>query len=225
MTAQQPPRANNVGIRAIHKMIEDLPPSYFALVMATGVNSVACYLLGMELISIGMFWLNILFYLILCAVFVLRFIWYKQNFLADLFDHAKGPGFFTIVAATCILGVQFILIQNNYTVALLLWFVGIIFWLLITYTIFTTFTIKENKPTLAEGINGAWLLAVVSTQALAVLSAKLSMQMDEYRLIMNFFAFSMWLWGGMQYIWMMSLIFYRYTFLNFHRMIFLHPIG
>jgi tellurite resistance protein TehA-like permease len=215
MTAQQPPRANNVGIRAIHKMIEDLPPSYFALVMATGVNSVACYLLGMELISIGMFWLNILFYLILCAVFVLRFIWYKQNFLADLFDHAKGPGFFTIVAATCILGVQFILIQNNYTVALLLWFVGIIFWLLITYTIFTTFTIKENKPTLAEGINGAWLLAVVSTQALAVLSAKLSMQMDEYRLIMNFFAFSMWLWGGMQYIWMMSLIFYRYTFFKF----------
>jgi tellurite resistance protein TehA-like permease len=215
MTPQQPPRANNVGTRAIRKMIEDLPPSYFALVMATGVNSVACYLLGMELISIGMFWLNILFYLILCAVFVLRFIWYKQNFLADLFDHAKGPGFFTIVAATCILGVQFILIQNNYTIALLLWFVGVIFWLLITYTIFTTFTIKENKPTLAEGINGSWLLAVVSTQALAVLSAKLSMQVGEYRLIMNFFAFSMWLWGGMQYIWMMSLIFYRYTFFKF----------
>lgn len=202
-------------MNAIHKMIEELPPSYFALVMATGVNSVACYLLGMEFISIGMFWLNIVFYLILCTAFILRFTWYTQEFLADLFDHAKGPGFFTIVAATCILGVQFILIQNNHTVALLLWFVGVIFWLLITYTIFTTFTIKENKPTLAEGINGAWLLAVVSTQALAVLSAKLSMNMVEYKLIMNFFAFSMWLWGGMQYIWMMSLIFYRYTFFKF----------
>ncbi|MEP2670217.1 MAG: tellurite resistance/C4-dicarboxylate transporter family protein [Cyclobacteriaceae bacterium] len=215
MTQQQSLLTNEVGIRAIHKMIEELPPSYFALVMATGVNSVGCYLLGMELIASWMFWLNILFYLILCAMFLLRFTWYRKEFLADLFDHAKGPGFFTIVAATCILGTQFVLIQNNYSVALILWFLGVILWLLITYTIFTTFTIKENKPTLAEGINGAWLLAVVSTQALAVLSAKLSMHMVEYKLIMNFFAFSMWLWGGMQYIWMMSLIFYRYTFFKF----------
>jgi len=29
---------------------------------------------------------------------------------------------------------------------------------------------------------------------------------------MNFFALSMWLWGGMLYIWIISLIFYRYTF-------------
>ena len=28
----------------------------------------------------------------------------------------------------------------------------------------------------------------------------------------NFFALSMWLWGGMLHIWMMSLIFYRYNF-------------
>jgi len=32
---------------------------------------------------------------------------------------------------------------------------------------------------------------------------------------MNFLALSMWLWGGMLYIWMMSLIFYRYTFFPF----------
>lgn len=217
MVQQQssPPRTNFTGIRILYKMIEELPPSYFALVMATGVNSVGCYLLGMEVIANWMFWLNISFYLILCTMFLLRFAWYRKEFLADFFDHAKGPGFFTIVAATCILGTQFVIIQNNYSIALALWFVGIILWLLITYTIFTTFTIKENKPTLAEGINGAWLLAVVSTQALAVLSAKLSMHMVEYKLIMNFFAFSMWLWGGMQYIWMMSLIFYRYTFFKF----------
>ena len=35
------------------------------------------------------------------------------------------------------------------------------------------------------------------------------------RLELNFFALSMWLWGGMLYIWMMSLIFYRYTFFRF----------
>ncbi|MEP5367498.1 tellurite resistance/C4-dicarboxylate transporter family protein, partial [Parvibaculum sp.] len=32
---------------------------------------------------------------------------------------------------------------------------------------------------------------------------------------LNFLALSMWLWGGMFYIWMISLIFYRYTFFAF----------
>jgi tellurite resistance protein TehA-like permease len=38
---------------------------------------------------------------------------------------------------------------------------------------------------------------------------------QPYRLWLNFLALSMWLSGGMLYIWLMSLIFYRYTFLRF----------
>ncbi|MBK5213854.1 MAG: tellurite resistance/C4-dicarboxylate transporter family protein [Flavobacteriaceae bacterium] len=201
-----------IGLRG---MIKDLSPSYFALVMATGIVSIASDILGMPLIAMGLFWLNILAYVILCIAFSLRYILFKKEFLGDLFDHARGPGFFTTVAATCILGGQFILLWENFQVAVILWYIGIVLWLLITYTIFTTFTIKEKKPPLEKGINGAWLLAVVATQALAVLSAKLSMHFETYKLIINFFAFSMWLWGGMQYIWMMSLIFYRYTFFKF----------
>ena len=60
---------------------------------------------------------------------------------------------------------------------------------------------------------GAWLLAVVATQSIAVLSALVALHWGQpYRLAINFFALSMWLWGGMLYIWMISLIFYRYTF-------------
>ena len=201
-----------IGIRG---MIKNLSPSYFALVMATGIVSMAADLMGIPLIAMGMFWLNILSYLVLCVAFSLRYILFKKEFLSDLFDHARGPGFFTTVAATCILAGQFILLWESFQIAVILWCLGIVLWLVITYTIFTTFTIKENKPPLEKGINGAWLLAVVATQALAVLSAKLSMHFETYKLIINFFAFSMWLWGGMQYIWMMSLIFYRYTFFKF----------
>jgi len=86
-------------------------------------------------------------------------------------------------------------------------------WAGLTYTIFIAFTIKENKPPLDQGISGAWLLAVVATQSLAVLSALLAAHAGPpWKLELNFFALSMWLWGGMLYIWMMSLIFYRYTF-------------
>lgn len=197
------------------KQIEELSPSYFAMVMATGIVSTSCHLMGYDLLSQSLFWLNIFFYFILSVLLLLRIIFFRKRLLTDLFDHARGPGFFTTVAATCLLGAQFILILNNYSVAIVLWVIGIILWLFITYSIFTTFTIKENKPSLSEGINGAWLLAVVATQALAVLSAKLSVHFDSHKLTINFFAFSMWLWGGMQYIWMISLIFYRYTFFKF----------
>ena len=196
-------------------LIKNLSPSYFAMVMATGSVSAASYFLGMTLIAKSLFYFNIGVYLILWIATILRLRWYYGNLKADLLDHARAPGFFTTAAATCILGVQFILLLDNYFIATVLWILGILLWLFITYTIFTSFTIKENKPSLSEGINGAWLLAVVSTQALAVLSARLSMQFEAYKLLINFFAFSMWLWGGMQYIWMISLIFYRYTFFKF----------
>ena len=39
--------------------IETLNPAYFALVMATGIVSIACHLLGMRWVSLALFWLNI----------------------------------------------------------------------------------------------------------------------------------------------------------------------
>ena len=208
-------QTKNYFLIGMQGIIKNLSPSYFAMVMATGIVSIAADFLEMPLIAMGLFWLNILAYVILCGLTSLRFILFRKEFLEDLFSHTQGVGFFTTVAATCILGGQFILLWENFQVAVVLWYLGIVLWLIITYTIFTTFTIKQNKPPLEEGINGAWLLAVVSTQALAVLSAQLSMHFESYKLIINFFAFSMWLWGGMQYIWMISLIFYRYTFFKF----------
>ncbi len=196
-------------------IVMDLSPAYFAMVMATGIVSIACSHLGMDFIAMALFWLNIFAYIILCSLTVLRILLFKKEFLEDLFSHTKGVGFFTIVAGTCVLGSQFLILKESYFLVVALWFLGIVLWILFTYTIFTTYTIKVDKPPLEKGINGGWLLAVVSTQALAVLSAQLALHFKSYELVMNFFAFSMWLWGGMQYIWMIALIFYRYTFFKF----------
>jgi tellurite resistance protein TehA-like permease len=115
-----------------------------------------------------------------------------------------------------VLGSQSVLLSADYRAGTVLWVVAIMLWIGLTYTIFAGFTIKERKPSLDQGISGAWLLAVVATQSIAVLSALLAAHIDQpYKLEMNFVALSMWLWGGMLYIWMMSLIFYRYTFFPF----------
>jgi tellurite resistance protein TehA-like permease len=142
--------------------------------------------------------------------------WYPRRLFGDMVDHLRGPGFFTTVAGTSVLGSQFILLSADYRVAAVLWVVANILWIGLTYTVFAGFTIKEKKPALDQGISGSWLLAVVSTQSIAALSALLATGVDQpAKLEMNFFALSMWLWGGMLYIWMMSLIFYRYTFFQF----------
>jgi tellurite resistance protein TehA-like permease len=136
--------------------------------------------------------------------------------VADLTDHLRGPGFFTSIAATAVLGSQFILFGASRPIAIALGALAALLWLLLTYAIFTALTIKRDKPALDKGINGAWLLAVVAPQSLAVLAALLAGGMAQpWKLQLNFFALSMWLWGGMLYVWMISLIFYRYTFFAF----------
>lgn len=203
-------------INRVKELVKNLPPAYFAMVMSTGIISISCYLLKINFLAYILFWLNIWFYISLVILTILRILFYHKEFFKDMIDHQKGPGFFTLVAGSCILGSQFIVIYENYSSAFILWIVGLILWVILNYSIVTGFTVKENKPTLDQGITGAWLLAVVATQSIAVLSTLLAAHMQQpYKLHMNFLALCMWLWGGMLYIWMISLIFYRYTFFKF----------
>jgi len=192
-----------------------LSPAYFALVMATGIVSIASDRVGFRTIAAVLLWLNAGQYLLLWFLTSWRLLRYRRALVRDLTDHRAAPGFFSAVAATSVMGNQLIL-TGAYDLALALWIFGLFIWITLTYTIFTALTIKETKPTIDQGITGAWLLAVVATQSIAVLSALLSRHFEQpVRLHINFVALSMWLWGGMMYIWIISLIFYRYTFFKF----------
>ena len=196
--------------------LADLSPAYFGMVMATGIVSLAGHLLGMTAVARWLCYLNIVMYGVLWILTAARMLRYPARFFGDLVDHLRGPGFFTSVAATGVLGSQLVVLFGEYRLAGALWWLAIGLWVALTYTIFAGLTIKREKPPLDRGITGGWLLAVVATQSIAVLSALLAAHSGQPdRLEMNFLALSMWLWGGMLYIWMMSLIFYRYTFFPF----------
>jgi tellurite resistance protein TehA-like permease len=200
----------------VHGDLAGLSPAYFGMVMATGIVSLAAFLLDLAGIAQALFRLNIAVYAVLWLLTVLRMVRFPRRFFGDMVDHLRGPGFFTTVAGTSVLGSQFVVLAADYRAGTVLWVVAIALWFGLTYTIFAGFTIKQRKPTLDQGISGAWLLAVVATQSIAVLSALLAAHIGQpYKLEINFLALSMWLWGGMLYIWMMSLIFYRYTFFPF----------
>ena len=192
--------------------LRDMHPAYFAMAMATGIVSIACHLLGFPAIATALFWLNVAVYAGLWAAFVLRAVRYPAAVAADLMSHGRCVGFFTTVAATCVLGTQFLVVGKMPGAAAWLWFAGIALWAATTYTIFTALTVKRAKPPLPAGINGGWLVSVVAAQSVAVLGAQLAPHFRPHEAGVLFFALAMWLGGGMLYLWIIALIFYRYTF-------------
>ena len=66
--------------------------------MATGIVSIAAHLLRMPRIAWALLAVNIVAYAVLVVVLVVRLVAYFPRVLEDLNSHARGPGFFTVVA-------------------------------------------------------------------------------------------------------------------------------
>ena len=193
---------------------EDLFPGYFALVMATGIISIACFLLEMKTIALVLLAINVVAYAILWLLLALRLLFFFSRVKADINDHLRGPGFFTVVAGTCVLGSELLIVSDQYRIALGLWFVGLLLWAVIMYTFFAAMTVRENKPSIEAGLNGGWLLIVVATQSISVLGTLLAGRFGDYREPVLFFTLCMFLMGCMLYLPLITLIFYRFTFVN-----------
>lgn len=204
MTQPAPPPG---GIAGMH-------PAYFALVMATGIVSIASELMALHPLAVGLFALNLGFYPLLWGLTVVRVVRHRDRVRADLSHHGRAVGFFTTVAATCVLGSQCLVIGHSPTAACALWCAGIVLWAILIYGVFALLTVKTEKPSLADGINGGWLISVVAAQSVAVLGAQVGPGLGEHAPEALVFSLAMWLGGGMLYLWIISLIFYRYTFFS-----------
>lgn len=196
----------------VAEQIANLFPGYFALVMATGIVSVASFLLEMTFVAWALLAVNVAAYVVLWALFLARIWKYWPRVRADLISHARGPGFFTVVAGTCVLGSQFFVVAGNQPAAAALFGLGALLWLLIMYTFFTAVTTVQEKPPLETGLNGSWLIAIVATQSVSILGTLLSAPFAAYRDLLLFFTLCMYLLGGMLYILVITVIFYRFTF-------------
>ncbi len=199
-------------LQILKRKIATLFPAYFALVMSTGIVSVAAHLLGFTEIGLLLLYFNAIAYIVLWIALILRLVFFFRDFLNDLSDHARSAGFLTIVAGTNVLGGQLIIVSQNYAAATLLFYVGFLLWMLLIYFFFVQITVKQNKPTLEEGMNGIWLLMVVATQSISALGTLLVDYLPFPREIILFISLMMFLLGCMLYIIIITLIFYRLTF-------------
>lgn len=189
-----------------------LDPGYFALVMATGIVSIASYLENFKPVAWVLFYANILFYIVLWALTIIRLLRHLPKLLADVAEASRGAGFFTLVAGTCILGTQFKTLTGNIFVAGALWLLGATLWSVIMYGVFTAVITRQSKPDLAGGINGSWLIATVSTQSISVLATLLASGFSSLQQPALFLALVMYLIGCMLYILIISMILQRLLF-------------
>lgn len=194
--------------------LEKLHPSFFSLVMATGIISIGASLNGLPRIGETLFVLNFIFYFLCWLILVLRIYFFKNTLIQELQSSIKTPGFFSIVAATGILSVQCYFYFNIVWLHNFLFFFLILLWSASIYPLFVLITINKNKSNIQDGMNGGWLLAVVATQSLVVFGMKLFANTQSSE-ILHLFLLSLWLFGVMLYIWIITLVFYRYFFFNF----------
>jgi len=145
--------------------IGSLHPGCFALVMATGIVSIACHLAGLEPAAWVLFRVNEVAYVLLWALTLARLVGFTPRLLADFADPARGPGFLTMVAGTSVLGRQLVLLGGDESAGRVLGVLATLLWVVILYGFLAAVILRAEKPEPGRWVNGAWLLAVVATQS------------------------------------------------------------
>jgi tellurite resistance protein TehA-like permease len=190
-----------------------MPPGYFALVMATGIVSIASSFLGLRELGLALLWLNVVQYLTLIGFTILRFVRYRPEFVADLLNESKVVTFLTASAGTFILGSQFVILLQRNGVGTALWIVGIVLWIAFVSAFFTTVITRGDKPTVAEGITGATLILVVATEGICVLGTLLAAATGSKERIL-FVCLAAYVVGAILYLIFITLILFRWMFFS-----------
>lgn len=200
--------------RFLSSSIRKLDPGAFALVMATGIVSIDAAQHGMPALARALFVLNVLAFVALLVLSGLRLLHARREVLNDFANPARGAGFLTFVAASCVLASQCVLVVSLPGWATTLTVLGAVGWACLLYLLLLAVITGERKPGFRRSINGGWLVAVVSTQSLAVAIALLVAHNSAAPALgWLFAALCLYLVGAALYLILITLIFYRLLFL------------
>ena len=185
--AAEPPAG--LGGRA-RGAVRTLNPGYLALVMATGIMSVAMSEHGVPGLSLALLWLAVACYVVLILLYSWRLVSYRADVGGDLRDPARAFGFFTIVAGTEVLGTRLAADRQDLVAFALLAAAGTA-WLALVYLIPWLAALHRRGQVIAE-VNGTWFIWAVATQSVAVLSATLEPTVQTGRSALAFLAVFCW---------------------------------
>jgi tellurite resistance protein TehA-like permease len=167
--------------------------------------------LGHAEVGAGLFILNLVAFPLLCVLMLVRLFRHSLVIFDELRSHRTGAGFLTAVAGTSIVGDQFVLFTSNSDIAAVLWLASVVLWVGLIYAFFIAMTIQPVKPPLAMGLDGAWLLTAVATEAIAILATHVSGVFSRPEIVV-FVSLCLFLLGGVLYLILISAIIQRWLF-------------
>ncbi|MCG2621889.1 tellurite resistance/C4-dicarboxylate transporter family protein [Arthrobacter sp. I2-34] len=158
------------ALAALDHAVRELPPSSFAFVMATGILSTGCALVGADRPSGVLAAIAVAAGVLLAAATAWRAMFHRGELVRDLRDPSAVFGFFTIVAAANVVGLHYDLAGNTQA-GLVLALAAAAVWLLLTYWLPCELLLRERTEPVMQHANGSWFLWVVATQSLATATA------------------------------------------------------
>lgn len=188
-----------IETQAARTAVRGLPPGYFALVMATGIVSIATKDRGIDAVSVALLWLSAFEYLVLVVLYAWRATAFRAQVWADLADPSQAFAYFTFVAATCVLGTR-LASDRHHWIAVALLCVGGSAWLILGYLIPWTAIIANDRRPLLQLANGTWFIWAVGSQSVAVLSASLEPSVITGRQELALIAVFAWSVGVFLYV-------------------------
>ncbi|MEO6019817.1 MAG: tellurite resistance/C4-dicarboxylate transporter family protein [Knoellia sp.] len=185
-------------VRTDPGLVAGLTPGYYALVMASGIISLGFHLVGFATLSLALFVVCVISYVVLCALNIVRFVVSRHAMAEDFRDPKRAFGFFTFVAGTNVLGVR-AGADGWYAVTGGLLLVSGLVWLVLGYVIpWSAVLGRDERPVVALA-NGTWFIWVVASQSVAVSAATLETVYDGGRQALAVLAVLSWSVGVFLY--------------------------
>lgn len=193
------------GLRHLH-------PGNFALVMASGILSVGLQTLGHPGLADAMGAFALAAWLALLGASLLRLLRHPRAVRDDLLNPRVVFSFFTLVAATSIVGLL-LHMHGQAALAMACWVLAFVAWCLLLYLAFSVLTFLTHEHNV-NVVHGGWLIAIVGTQSLVLLGARIAPDLGDYAVYMMVEVHMLWGLGLTFYGIFVTLFCYRIFFLT-----------
>jgi tellurite resistance protein TehA-like permease len=200
-----PTTATATGLQVLH-------PNNFALVMATGIIAIGFRTLGFEVLAQVLAVFAVGAWVVLLLLSLMRVVRHAAAVRADLLNPRLVFSFFTLVAATDIVGL--LALEHGQTaVAMGCWVLAFLAWCALLYLAFSVLTFLTHEHNV-NIVHGGWLIAIVGTQSLVLLGARIAAELGDFGVYMMVETHMLWDLGLVFYGIFVTLFCYRIFFLT-----------
>jgi C4-dicarboxylate transporter/malic acid transport protein len=195
--------------------LQAFAPGWFAAVMGTGVLAVTLHLYSrllpwLDAVALALHWLNVVFFVLLAAPWIARWILHPGAALATLRHPVQAHFYPTFSIALIVLALQFLAFGHHREVALALWLPGAALTVVFSFAILAL--AFHGETITLDHVTPAMFIPPVGLVVIPVSGAPLAAALDpgwrELLLVFNWAALGA---GGLLYVGVLALTMFRYV--------------